>query len=493
MQRRTFLQTTLALMVGQAFAEGMDMAHHARATLPAGSVFIPPRLKLPHGQPLAPLPRLVNTATELGVFRAKLVAAPAKVTLIPGKQTEVWAYNSQIPGPMIEVVAGTRVEIDFDNQLAQATTVHWHGLPVPADQDGSPHDAVAPGAQRRYTFTVPTDFSGGCWYHPHPHNDTAEQVFRGLAGAFIVRDPHDAMAHLPEQHLLISDLRLDANAQIPPNTLGDWMDGREGQFLLVNGQCQPVLTLAPGSRTRLRIWNATSARQLVLVIPGARLTLVGSDGGLMARPVDVQRLHLAPAERAEVIITAPPKPARLQLVAQPYRRGKMAGKEQTRPLTVLQVNIAGTAAATSDLPGKLRDITALPAATVARRVLLSEGAGAVTQPSDLQFLINDQRYVHDRIDFEGQVGVVEQWEIVNGSAMDHPFHIHGTQFQVVSRDFEGETIIEPVLAWKDTVNLRHTERVTIRFRQDWPGLRMFHCHILEHESLGMMANLMVKP
>jgi suppressor of ftsI len=280
MKRRTLLQTTIALLGNRAFAAktdiGMEMDHHGSTTFPANSGFVVSRLALPTGQTLRPLPRLQNESSEAGVFRANLVAAPGQAQIHASKPTAVWAYNGQLPGPLIDVVAGTTVEVNFENRLSQPTTVHWHGLPVPADQDGSPHDAVAPGGKRQYRFMIPQDFSGTCWYHPHPHDYTAEQVFRGLAGGFIVRDPTDALATLPEQHLLISDLRLDAAGQIPLNTLADWADGREGQFVLVNGQLQPVLKLAPGSSTRVRIWNATSARLLQLAMPGAQLTLVGT-------------------------------------------------------------------------------------------------------------------------------------------------------------------------------------------------------------------------
>jgi suppressor of ftsI len=170
----------------------------------------------------------------------------------------------------------------------------------------------------------------------------------------------------------------------------------------------------------------------------------------------------------------------------------MAGPEQVRALTLVHVHTLGQAMVAPALPSTLRSIAPLPAATANKRVIFSEGTGPVRQPQDLQFMVNGQRYDAARVDFESTVGETELWELVNGSAMDHPFHIHGTQFQIIERSFNGQTKPEPWLAWKDTVNLRHAERVTIKMRQDFPGLRMFHCHILEHESLGMMGNLMVR-
>ena len=128
-----------------------------------------------------------NTSKAPGVFHATLTAAPVTLPLIASGPTELWAYNASLPGPLIEVFEGDTVEILFVNRLPQPSTIHWHGLPVPSEQDGNPQDAVAPGAQRIYKFTLPEGCAGTYWYHPHPHGFTAEQVFRGLAGTFIVR------------------------------------------------------------------------------------------------------------------------------------------------------------------------------------------------------------------------------------------------------------------------------------------------------------------
>ena len=189
--------------------------------------------------------------------------------MLPGTSTEFWTYNSSVPGPLIEVYEGDTVRIRLENQLAQETTVHWHGLPVPPDQDGNPMDPVAPGANRLYEFTLPVGSAGTYWYHPHPHEFTAEQVFRGMAGLFIVRSRTDPVPSAIEEKLLVvSDLRLAADGTIPPNSAMDWQNGREGNYLLVNGQHQPVLSIDPGQSQRWRILNATNARYLRLALTG---------------------------------------------------------------------------------------------------------------------------------------------------------------------------------------------------------------------------------
>lgn len=491
MDRRQFLLGASASWATLAYAEEMAMAHHGRPMVGDVAQFVAPDLPLPTGQPLQSLPRLPLTAAPDGSLKGRLIAAPHTQQLLPGKSTTFWAYNGQLPGPLIDIAAGSTLDLHFENRLPQPSTIHWHGLPVPADQDGLPQDAVAPGDQRRYRFTLPADFSGTCWYHPHPHHHTAEQVFRGLAGAFIIRQPNDPLAHLPEHHLLISDLRLDADALIPTNTAADWLDGREGQFVLVNGQLRPELKVAPGSLLRLRIWNATSARQLRLALPGASWYQVGTDGGLIERPQPLQQLHLAPAERAEVVVRIPAgTSAAYILQALPYARGKMVGREQEQSMPLMQLVPHGQAVVTPTLPEQLRQIPPLPAPVREQRVLMAEKAA--DGPVPVQFLINGRSHDPERIDLYSVQGETEQWEIINGSDMDHPFHIHGAQFQLISRIRDGEETPEPWLAWRDTVNLTHAERVKLRIRQDLPGLRMFHCHILEHETLGMMGNLMVK-
>nr|WP_199064499.1 multicopper oxidase family protein [Chromobacterium sp. ASV5] len=496
MQRRRFLSLGAALALGplltrpaRADAGHAAMGHAAmgsaaaREGLPAAADF-----GLPAGLPLPGLPRLANQARS-GGFDGELIAGEARLPLLPGKPaTAFWAYNGQLPGPAIEVFEGEEVRIRFINRLPQATTVHWHGLPIPADQDGNPHDPVRPGEEREYRFVLPAGSAGSYWYHPHPHGHTAEQVYMGLAGMFVVKSRQDPLSHLPEQWLALSDLKLDAQGRVAANDDADRMDGREGQFVLVNGAWRPRLVLGEGERQRWRIWNATSARVLKLALPAHDALLVGSDGGLLAAPRPVRELLLAPGERAELVVTGrfrAGQPSRL--LALPYARGKMMGPEQTETIDLMEV-ARGAATPAAPLPEALRDIAPLPAAAVSRRVAFSED---MANPAAM-FLINGKTFDMERVDFVGKAGEVEEWEIDNQADMDHPFHIHGTQFQVVSRLDGGAWRAEPYLAWRDVVNVPPGGKVKLRFRQDLPGLRMFHCHILEHEDAGMMGMLDVR-
>jgi len=496
--RRTFLTALgglplLALRPAWAQDMGHDMHVMAAASKSAGPVALAPVSALPAGAPLVSLQKLANTSSTPGTFRATLTAAPVTLPLIAAGPTELWAYNASLPGPLIEVFEGDAVEITFVNNLPQPSTIHWHGLPVPSEQDGNPQDAVAPGARRAYTFTLPPGSAGTYWYHPHPHGMTAEQVYRGLAGTFIVRAKDDPFAAVPERLLACSDLKLADDGSIAPSDANDEMDGREGQFALVNGQRQPVLRFDASGRERWRIWNANSARYLRLSLPGATLTLVGTDGGLLEQPVPgLTELLLAPAQRAEVIVDAPTKAGRVALVAGVYARGKMGDARPDQPITLLQVDFAAPPAQPlTALPAKLRAIADLGAPQATKRVVFSEKMSMAGGVHSMKFLVNRKQFDMARMDFTSRAGEVELWEIVNESDMDHPFHIHGTQFQVTESEMEGKVTPAPYRAWRDIVNLKSGETVRIKLMQQFTGPRMFHCHILEHENAGMMGQVMV--
>ncbi len=173
MIRRTLLTHALgaaglALLPGWLRAQSMDhsmhdmagmagMDHGMATALPLG---LAPADALPRGAALAPLAKLHNHSAQPGLFQAELSAAAVQVELLPGQPTTFWAYNASIPGPLIEVHEGDRVQVRFINHLSQPSTLHWHGLPVPPEQDGNPHDPVPPGAERTYSFNLPKGSAG---------------------------------------------------------------------------------------------------------------------------------------------------------------------------------------------------------------------------------------------------------------------------------------------------------------------------------------------
>jgi FtsP/CotA-like multicopper oxidase with cupredoxin domain len=465
------------------------------------------------GQPLRTLPKLVNQSKTPGVFEARLTAVPARLDVGAGQQTEFWAYNGMIPGPLIEATAGDRVRILFENRIpGQESTIHWHGMPVPAAQDGNPMSPVTSGSRRVYEFVLPADSASSYWYHPHPHRLSAEQVYRGLAGAFIVKPKSDPLPRdIHDIVVFITDLRLSATGAIPANNMVDLMNGREGDHLLVNGQQNPVLTVAPGSTCRFRLYNATNARYLRLAFQDHEMVLIGTDGGYVQAPIlGLKEILLSPAERADVIVTFAGRSGRtVALQTLPYERGWMGGgKPPSQTLSLLIVTLTGVPVGAAALPTKLRTIEELgtPGAikrlefgermTMGDRMSMSGGGMDHTKMGHgndggmaMQFLINGKAFEMGRVDLATRAGQVELWEVVNPTDMDHPFHLHGTQFQVTEREKNGSNTKAPYLAWKDTVNVAKAETVRFKVRQNMKGQRMYHCHILEHEDQGMMGVL----
>ncbi len=497
MNRRGFLLAGAATLVASgASAEmkmmegmpGMGGMQHGQHDVKSNAAETP---ALPEGAPLRTLPRLANGTTEPGVFEATVTAEPSTSQFVKGVDTPVLAYNGTTPGPTIEAMEGDRVRITFANHIPnEESTIHWHGMPVPADQDGNPMDPVASGTDRTYAFELPMGSAGSYWYHPHPHGSTAEQVYRGLAGAFLVKPKIDPIpAPYGDTVLFFTDLRLDAKGRMPPSTMVDLMNGRVGDQVLVNGQKNPVLSVPVGARRRFRLYNATNARFLRLSFGDAPVTVIGTDGGLLEAPVSgVKDLLLAPAERIELIV-AFDRAGTVPLKTVAYDRGWMGpGRPMDAGSTLMTVAVSGKSTEPyPPLPASLRTITEFGEPSTGRRFVFSEAMAMGSAGMSMRFMINGNSFDITRVDTVSKVGQVELWEIANPADMDHPFHLHGTQFQVIETDRGGKISKPPYRAWKDTVNVARGETVRILLRQDRPGPRMYHCHILEHEELGMMG------
>lgn len=435
-------------------------------------------------------PRFVNTSRAPGIVEVTLVAAQASLELLPGKTTPAYAYNGISPGPTLEVREGDRVIVHFRNDLPVETTVHWHGLHIPFDQDGSPFHPVAPGETHTYDFTLRPGSAGTYWYHPHPHHSTGYQVGMGLYGGIIVRAADDPLpASLRERLLLLSDNRFTDVGEMdfpdPKSLAGrtDAENGREGDVFFVSGAVLPTLGIRSGEVQRWRVINASAARVYRLSLEGHTLLHVGSDGGLFEHPVETEEIVLGNGERAEFLVRARAEPgATARLQALPYDRYI----PQTRPrdwktprdLLILEYSSEPPLAPIT-LPTRLREIPALDTTAVTQRRVM-----ALTQ-----HLINGRSMDMERVDETARLGATEIWEIENLVGMDHPFHLHGFQFQVIDRN--GVPEAQP--KWKDTVNMpRHqTARFVVKF-ENYPGKWMYHCHILDHEDAGMMGVLEVK-
>ena len=435
-------------------------------------------------------PTLRNLSRRQGVVEVSLVAAPARLTLIPGKQTPVFAYNGQIPGPTLDVYEGDSVIVHFTNELPEPTTVHWHGLHIPASADGSPLDPVMPGQQHDYVFDIARGTAGTYWYHPHPDHRAGYQVAMGLFGAIIVRAQDDPLpGSISEKLLILSDnrFRADGSADFPglhsTQAEVDAENGREGNVLFVNGQLAPSVDIRAGEVQRWRIINASAARIYRLAIPGQEFLELGHGPGFFAKPVWTREILLANSQRVELLVRGAGAPgSAVPLQTLPYDRydphTRPADWNETHELLSLRIS-AGAPASSVRIPAMLRPVPALDTSHVAehRVLVLTQG------------MINGKMMDLARVDFTARLNTTEIWEIENLVGMDHPFHLHGFRFQVLDRD----GVPEPFPYWLDTVNVppHSAVRIVVHF-DDFPGKWMYHCHILDHEDMGMMGILQLQ-
>jgi len=435
-------------------------------------------------------PTLRNLSRRQGVVEVSLVAAPARLTLIPGKQTPVFAYNGHIPGPTLDVYEGDSVIVHFTNELPEATTVHWHGLHIPASEDGSPFQPVMPGERRDFVFRIAPGTAGTYWYHPHPDHRAGYQVAMGLYGALIVRSAHDPIpTSVHEKLLVLSDNRFHPDGSVAFADVGslaaiaDAENGREGDVLFVNGQVMPSLSIRSGEVQRWRIINASAARVYRLAVEGATIIHVADDGGLFERPENVREVVLANSDRVEILVRGDAAPGtRATLRALPYDRydphTRPADWTSTLDLLSLRYSDSPPVAPVS-IPSSLLPVAWLDTTDVAehRTLVLTQG------------MINGKMMDMNRIDFTGHVGTTEIWEIENLVAMHHPFHLHGFRFQVLDRN----GVPEPIPRWEDTIDIpgHESARIVVRF-DDFAGKWMFHCHIMDHEDMGMMGVLLLQ-
>ncbi|PZV04128.1 MAG: copper oxidase [Cyanobium sp.] len=444
-----------------------------------------------------------------GRLDVDLVAQETAVTIPRGPRTAL-TYNGLLPGPLLEVEPGDAVRIRLHNRLNLPTNLHYHGLHIPPSGNAdNVFLSVAPGASQTYEFSLPADHPAGtCYYHPHHHGTVADQVFGGLGGVLIVRGDLDRIPEVQaarEQVLFLKDLPGDGN--FGPMGMGRML-GREGAVLTVNGQVNPALTIPAGGLLRLRIVNGSNARFWRLSLEDHPFHLIATDAGALETPVQLPELLLAPGERAEVLVRGERQGGRYRLLNLPYARGSggmMGGMGRSRgmgrgmgmgmarnqgqgtaqegPLPVATLEYEGSVA-TLPLPERLLPVTPLPEPVRTRRFLLNHG---MVPGLGMVFTINGRAYEHGRIDTRVRLGDTEEWELVNDDGiMDHPFHVHVNRFQVISR----HGTPEPYRAWKDVVVVRAGETVRVRTRfEDFTGRSVYHCHIFDHEELGMMGTL----
>ncbi|WP_098056162.1 multicopper oxidase family protein, partial [Kocuria marina] len=438
-----------------------------------------------------------------GALDLALEAAPARVR-IGARTAHVQAFNGSLPGPTLRVRPGDTLRVAMTNGLEAPTNLHVHGLHVsPEDNGDNPFVSIAPGDSFDYDFSLPDDHPPGTyWYHPHRHGHVADQLAAGLYGAIVVEDP-DPVPVARERVLVVSDLTLDDSGNLAEVSPPQRMMGREGETVLVNGQVRPRAGAAPGERELWRVVNACPARYLRLTLDGQTLRLLGRDVGRLPEPVELTEVTLAPGNRVELLVDT--REGASTLTAAPVDRGSMDGMMggavpgdgpgTDEPIELLTLEVTGDRAADAGPvpPGPvLRDLREEPVA--ARRTLdfamgmgMGGMMGGMRGPGQMMSSTIDGRpFDAERTDQRVRVGTVEEWTLTNSSPMDHPMHLHVWPMQVVTE--AGREVAAP--RWLDVVNVPAFGEVTVRVAfDDFAGRTVYHCHILDHEDLGMMGTL----
>lgn len=446
------------------------------------------------GENALPIPPLLEDENpEEGQAEFSFTAQIGETEFFEGQPTETYGYNGDYLGPVIRVREGDEVTMNVKNELGEETTVHWHGLRVFSEADGGPHSVIKPGDTWQPEFEI-TQPAATLWYHPHTLHTTGEQVYKGLAGLLLIDDEVSDSLDIPKDYgendipLIVQDKAFMSDGTFEYDlNMPDIMMGLMGDTPLINGAVNPY-TEVPQGKVRFRILNGSNARTYDFELShGESFHQIASDGGFLEQPVEMQRLTLSSAERAEIIVDF-----------SAYDEGDSI--ELTDSGTrLMSFRVTAEEGLQAELPNELTEIEKIdPDEADRTRRFVLQGMGPSVN-------INGVQMDMDRIDEQVNLNDTEIWEISNRSSgmmggmmggvmsdrgMIHPFHIHGIQFQVLDRD--GNPPPENERGWKDTVLVHPDETVKIIAKFKHPGLFMYHCHILEHEDAGMMGQFLVE-
>lgn len=463
-----------------------------------------------HSQQALPIP------DTLGGSVINLNIHPDSVQFFPGLISHTYAFNSnKFLGPTLILNKGNNVTIHVTNEIADTTTVHWHGIHLPAIFDGGPHTPIAPSDTWSPNFTV-MDNAATYWYHPHLHEKTAEHVIKGAAGLIIVRDNIETALNLPRKYgvddipIIVQCQQWDSTNQVLPL-------GMQDSTVMVNGARanygNSVYLDAPAQVVRLRMLNASGERAYNFGFTNnLPFYLIATDGGLLNSPVMTTRIRLAPGERAEILLdltTMLGQSFYLMCYGSELPMGVQGGPTMPMPpwsppmdsplngvdYDIMQINVvAQTPIPVTSIPTTLTNNIPYSesSANTFREIRFTADSAMVM---DGPFYFNDSTFNMMRIDYTIPLNSVEVWKLVNETMVAHPFHIHDVQFYILDRNGIAPTADEA--GRKDVVFVLPGD--TVRFITKFEDFAdtmvpyMFHCHILMHEDDGMMGQFIVHP
>jgi FtsP/CotA-like multicopper oxidase with cupredoxin domain len=421
---------------------------------------------------------------------------------IGGYRLSLRTYEGMIPGPTLRVRPGDVLRIRLINDLPpnpdpvplnmalphhfNTTNFHFHGSHVsPEGISDNILRSMEPGQSYDIEIAVPSDHTSGTyWYHPHHHGSADVQITGGMAGALIVEGDFDdvpEIAGVAERVLLLNEVLFDYRGAIEVyDTV--WPEAVP-RFLSVNGQREPVIRMRPGEVQRWRIVHAGHEDNLHIALEKHALHAIAFDGIRRSQIDRVESLLMAPGQRADVLVKA-------GAVGTYALRAIANDQGYASPVGLLAHIVVEGEPLRMPLPAALGGA---PLATIrdeevtnARRLTLSVEQPEFPPAANFQefaFLICGSRFDPDRVDQRIALGAVEEWTVVNEDDSDHIFHIHTNPFQMVA--INGEKLAER--EWRDTVVVPRKGSVTFRSRfLDFTGRFVYHCHMMNHEELGMM-------
>lgn len=438
--------------------------------------------------PMPVAPVLAPTRTDTTTDYYDISMAQASASILTGKLTTIWGYNSTTPGPTIKARSGRNVVVRQTNRLSENMSVHLHGGHTPPSSDGHPTAYIFPNAYRDYTY--PNNQSAATlWYHDHAMDITGPHVYKGLAGFYILQDDTELGLPLPSGNydipIVIQDRLFNSdgslNYTLDSSTI---RQGIQGDTILVNGAVQPYFQVA-NRKYRFRFLDGANASMFELALSSNQpIVQIGSDGGLLAAPVSRSSILMGPAERMDVVIDFSLYPVGSQVVLNNLQ-GRSGNTDK-----IMRFDVVRAESDPSSVPSVLRTIQRLdPSTAVTTRTFNFESGGHGDSPD---WVINGLGYDPNRIDATVKLGTTEIWQINNQSGEPHPVHVHDVMFQILDRD--GQTPPAWEQGWKDTVLVqsRDSARIIAKFEGN-TGLYVFHCHNLEHEDHSMMGQFQVVP
>ncbi|MTI03399.1 multicopper oxidase family protein [Roseibium sp. RKSG952] len=441
---------------------------------------------------LLAVPAIGRAATPPKTIEAR--SGLARIAPDSYPETEIWGYDGGVPGPEIRARQGETVRRTLLNSLPQPTAIHWHGLRVPNNMDGVPgltQEAVQKGD--KFQYDLPLKDAGTFWYHSH--NQSTEQVARGLYGAFIVDEtnPPDRDHDIT---VLLDDWRLGQDAQIVDDfgSIHDWTHaGRMGNY--VHAHVSPITEVLTNQRLRLRLVNVATDRIMYVSVRGANGKLIAYDGMPVTQPEDFETLVFGPAQRVDLVVDVTSDVGEaVQII--------LHERDEAFVIAELPVSRRGTTVARGTIealpPNPVSVLKDVSDALTVPLVMEGGAMGGLRQGSYKgQVMSTDELVREGQIwTFNGIAGLpknplasvsrgdVVRIQIKNDTVFPHAMHLHGTHFQEVLADGS----LGPL---RDTILVDRIETREIAFVADNPGDWLFHCHMLSHQAAGMKTWLSV--